>query len=98
MLVDDGRRVRRGEGVFVREPPRTLVGTDQAGTVIKLILTDFGYGGEVTTNLPVTFIVGSYTWDDLAQTAEIVPYQTVNQSLTGLLSLANSEMTPITAA
>jgi hypothetical protein len=73
-------------------------GTDQAGTVVKLILTDFGYGGEVTANLPITFCVGSYTWDDLAQTATLVPYQNVDQSLTGLLSLANTEMTPIAAA
>jgi len=73
-------------------------GTDQAGTVIKLILTDFGYGGEVTPQCPVTFITGSYEWDDLAQTATITPYQTAVQSLTGLLSLASQELTPITAA
>ena len=73
-------------------------GTDQAGTVVKLILTDFGYGGEVTPNLPITFIVGAFEWDDLAQTATITPYQTVNQSLTGLLSLENTELAPVTVA
>lgn len=62
-------------------------GTDQAGTVVKLILTDFGFGGEVSTNLPITFIVGQYDWDDFAQVATITPYQNVDQSLTGLLGL-----------
>src|SRR5207244_3791254 len=32
-------------------------GTDQAGTVVKLILCDFGYGGEVSSATPVQFIV-----------------------------------------
>jgi hypothetical protein len=73
-------------------------GCDQAGTVVKLILTDFGYGGEVTPQFPVTFITGSYEWDDLAQTATITPYQTVAASLQGLLSLASSELTPVTVA
>jgi hypothetical protein len=73
-------------------------GTDQAGTVVKLILSDFGYGGEVTPQFPITFIVGSYMWDDKAQTATITPYQSVDVSLTGLLSLENTILTPITVA
>jgi hypothetical protein len=73
-------------------------GTDQAGTMVKLILTDFGFGGEVTPQFPVTFIVGAYEWDDLAQTATITPYQTVDESLTGLLTLANNDLTPVTVA
>jgi len=73
-------------------------GTDQAGTVIKLILTDYGYGGEVDLSQPLTFIVGSYTWDDLAQTATLVPYVSVDASLSGLLSLANQVLTPIAIA
>ena len=73
-------------------------GTDQAGTVIKLILTDYGYGGEVDLSQPLTFIVGSYTWDDLAQTATLVPYVSVDSSIQGLLSLANQVLTPIAIA
>jgi len=71
-------------------------GADQAGTVVKLILADFGYGGEVTPQFPVTFIAGAYEWDDLAQTATITPYQSVDTSLQGLLSLASTELTPVT--
>jgi hypothetical protein len=73
-------------------------GTDQAGTVVQLILTDFGYGGEVTPQFPVTFIVGAYVWDDFAQTATITPYQSLDQSLTGMLSMENTVLTPIAAA
>lgn len=73
-------------------------GTDQAGTVCQLILTDFGYGGEVTPQFPITFLVGAYVWDDFAQTATITPYQNVDQSLTGLLSTQNTLMVPLTAA
>jgi hypothetical protein len=72
-------------------------GTDQAGNVVRLILCDFAYGGEVSP-VPVQFPVGSYTWDDFQQVATLVPYVSVDQSLTGLLSLANTEMTPITVA
>jgi hypothetical protein len=72
-------------------------GTDQAGTMVNLILTDFGYGGEIVPG-PINFIVGAYSWDDFAQVATITPYQNVDQSLTGLLSLRNSELVPIAAA
>jgi len=73
-------------------------GTDQAGTVVRLILTDYGYGGEVTPQFPVTFIVGAYSWDDFAQVATITPYQALDQSLTGLLQMENTVLTPIKAA
>jgi hypothetical protein len=73
------------------------LGTDQAGTVCRLILTDYGYGGEVTPG-PVTFITGAYVYDDQAQTAQITPYQSLDESLTGLLSMENTILTPIAAA
>jgi hypothetical protein len=70
-------------------------GTDQAGTVIRLILTDYAYGGEVTP-APITFITGGYTWDDFAGKATITPYQQLDQSLSGLLSMESTILTPIT--
>jgi hypothetical protein len=72
-------------------------GTDQAGTMVRLILTDFGYGGEVTPQFPVTFVVGAYVWDDFAQVATITPYQSLDTSLTGMLSMETTVLTPITA-
>lgn len=73
-------------------------GTDQAGTMMKLILTDFAFGGDVTPNMPVTFITGAYAWDDFAQTATVTPYQVLDQSISGLLNLENTLLQPATAA
>jgi hypothetical protein len=72
-------------------------GTDQAGTMVRMILSDWGLGGEVQPG-PIEWIVGAYEWDDFAQVATITPYQSLDQSLTGLLSMTNTVMTPITAA
>lgn len=73
------------------------LGTDQAGTVCKLVLTDYGYGGEIVPG-PISFLVGAYVYDDQAQTAQISPYQSLDESLTGLLSTENTVLTPIAAA
>jgi hypothetical protein len=72
-------------------------GTDPAGTVCKTILTDYGYGGEVVPG-PVQFIVGGYSWDDFAQQFTITPYQGLDLSVSGLLSMTSTVLQPITAA
>ena len=61
------------------------LGTDQCGTIARLVLTDFGYGGEVVAD-PVVFMVGSYSWDDQGQVATIAPFQSLDLSMAGLLS------------
>jgi len=73
-------------------------GTDQAGTVIRCILTDYAYGGSVLPQNPVTFPVGEYQWDEDNQVATITPYASLDQSLTGLLSMQSLVLTPISAA
>ena len=73
-------------------------GTDQAATVCRLVLTDFGYGSELAPGAPIQFIVGSYEWDDFAQVFTVTPYQALDQSLTGMLQALNTTMTPITVA
>ncbi len=73
-------------------------GTDQAGTMMKLILADFGYGGEVTPQFPLTFITGAYAWDDLAQQFTVTPYVALDQSLTGLLSMESTVLAPVAAS
>jgi hypothetical protein len=72
--------------------------TDQAGNVARLILTDFAYGGEVVPNVPIAFVIGSYLYDDFAQTAQISPFQTFDSSLTGMLSVWNTVNTPAAVA
>ena len=65
------------------------LGCEQAGEVCQLMLTDFGYGGEVTA-APVTFIVGAYSYDDVAQTATVTPFQSVADTISGLLTAVMS--------
>lgn len=74
------------------------LGCVRAGKVCRLILTDFGYGGEVTPQFPITFIIGTYVWNDQQQQATVTPYQTLNQNLQSLLSLEGTLLTPITTA
>jgi len=74
------------------------IGTDQASNVCRLILTDFGYGGEIAPNAPITFMIGQYEYDDFAQTARITPFASPDLSLTGLLSAANAALMPVTVA
>ena len=61
-------------------------GTDQAGTVCRLVIADFGYNGEITPAMPVTFPVGQYEWDDQHGIATITPFQSVVHDLAGLVS------------
>jgi len=61
-------------------------GTDQAGTVIRCIITDYAFGGEVTPATPVQFCVGSYEWDDQHQVATITPYHSMSQDWSALAS------------
>jgi hypothetical protein len=93
-------------GPFTVQPGQLLntggqpvdLGCEQAGTVCKLILSDYGYGGEVSAANPVTFTTGAYTYNDQAQTATITPYAALDTSLSGLLSMESTVLTPITVA
>jgi hypothetical protein len=72
-------------------------GTDQAGTMVRMILTDFGLGGEVQPG-PVEWVVAGYSWDDYQQVATLTPMTMFDQSLTGILSAWNVTSTPVTVA
>lgn len=61
-------------------------GTDQAGTVARLIAIDSGYGGEVNPG-PVTFVVGRYEYDDDTLTAAITPIQSYRTDIASLLAI-----------
>jgi hypothetical protein len=63
------------------------LGTEQAGNVYRLMLTDFGYGGEVSA-APVTVVGGQVQYDDSSQTLQITPYQSTDSSLAGILASA----------
>lgn len=89
--------VAQGEYLTSAGQPIDL-GTEQAGTMVRPILTDYAYGGEVVPNQPMQFIVGAFAWDDQAEVATVTPYQSIDESLTGLLSMENTVLTPITVA
>lgn len=92
-------------GPFTVQPGQLLntggqpvdLGCEQAGTVCRLILSDYGYGGEVTPSNPITFITGAYAYNDQTQTATIAPYAALDTSLAGLLGMESTVLTPITA-
>jgi hypothetical protein len=77
--------VRRGQLLTMGGTP-VDIGSSQAGTVCQLVFAAGGYGGEIVPALPVTFLVGGYSYDDTAQQATITPYQAADFSLTTLLS------------
>jgi hypothetical protein len=77
--------VRHGQWLTTGGQPIDL-GTDTAYPhVVRLILTDFGYGGEIIPT-PVTFVVGGYAYDEDAKTAKITPYQSYKSDLGTLLT------------
>jgi hypothetical protein len=59
--------------------------------VAQLVLTDFGYGGEVVLG-PVTFLVGSYEYDDDSLTGTVTPFQYLGNSFADLLSAASATL------
>ena len=63
------------------------LGMQRAGLVCQLILTDYGYGGEIN-NTPVEFLVGAYEYDDDAQVGTVTPFQNLRTDITSLLSVA----------
>lgn len=79
-----GFQVQPGQLLTMGGQPIDL-GADQAGTVVRLMAEDYGYGGEVIAG-PLQFVVGQYAYDDTTQTATITPFQSAATSLSSLLS------------
>jgi len=67
---------------------------ERAGEVVRLVIAAGGYGGEVSPMFPVTFPVGSYTWDQEAQTAQLTAFQSVRSDLSGLLGALGTGIKP----
>jgi hypothetical protein len=72
-------------------------GCDQAGNVVKMLLYDWGLGGEVVPG-PITWIVGAYEWNDFTQQATLTPMQVLEQSLGSLLAAGHSSLMPVAVA
>jgi len=61
------------------------LGCEHAGEVAQLICTDASLGGEVTPG-PITFLVGSYEFDNDTDTATITPFAGVRMDMASLVS------------
>ena len=85
-------------GQFAAGPGRLLtmggqpvdLGSDNSLHVYQLVLTDFGYGGEVTLLPPITFLGGGYEYDDETESATVTPFQYLAGDIQNLLSAAAS--------
>jgi len=75
--------VRPGQLLNIGGAPADL-GLDHCGTIVRLVLTSFGYGGELVPD-PAVFMVGTYEWNDETQTAQVTPFQSLDLSLSGLM-------------
>jgi hypothetical protein len=60
------------------------LGSDQAGLVYQVMVTDGSYGGEVAA-APLLFLSGGYEFDEDSSTATITPYQGVRSDLASLI-------------
>lgn len=70
------------------------LGTEHAGEVVRLVLADGPYGGEVTPAPPVQFYVGKYEYHDGDGTAIITPFQYWASDLAGMLQSLTPQKTP----
>lgn len=61
------------------------IGMETGMQVAQLILTDYGYGGEVTPGV-INFLVGEFEFDDAAQTAQVTPFQATADDMSSLIS------------
>lgn len=92
-------------GPFVIQPGQLLntggqpvdLGAEIAGEVYRLILTDYGYGGEDTPK-PITFVAGQVEYDDEAATLTVTPMGGIRTDFQGLLTNAMAMLPPAAAA
>ena len=77
--------LRQGQLLTMGGAPCDLA-SEQAGFVAQLVFGAGGYGGEIVPVLPVTFMCGTYSYDDTTQTATVGAYQNVKFDLNTLLS------------
>lgn len=77
--------VRTGQYLTTGGVPVDL-GTERAGRVVRLLLSDAAYGGEQVTG-EIAFTVGAYSYDDDSQTAQVTPLVSARSDFSGLLAL-----------
>jgi hypothetical protein len=86
-----GYTVWKGQYLTLGGTPVDLGCETAYPNVVRLLLTDGSYGGEVVAT-PVTFVVGEYEYSDDTKTATITPYQSYKTDLSTLLTAALPEL------
>lgn len=72
------------------------LGCEQPGSIVKLMATDAGYGGEVIPG-PVQFLSGQTMYDDDAELLTVTPFQFVTSDLASMISGITAALTPASA-
>jgi hypothetical protein len=86
----DAFTIRQGELLNAGGYP-VDAGTDQSGEMVRLILADYGYGGEVVPD-PVIFMIGGYEWDDTGEQGQVTAFQSLNLSVSNMLSVLSTTL------
>jgi hypothetical protein len=79
--------VRFGQLLTTGGTPVDL-GTERAGNVARLLVTDAPFGGEVAAGL-IEFTIGAYSYSEDDQTAQVTPMQSARSDFSALLSLVS---------
>ena len=66
------------------------LGCDRAGTVVRLLVTDAPFGGDAVTG-QITFVVGTYEYNDDDGTATITPMASPRADFSSLLALVSPQ-------
>lgn len=69
------------------------LGFEQPGLIYKLMISDYGYGGEVLPG-PIQFLAGATMFDDDAHQLTVTPFQYVTSSLQDMISGITAALTP----
>jgi hypothetical protein len=77
--------IRQGQWLTLGGSPIDIGAERGIPQVVQLQLIQAGYGGEVVPG-PITFPVGSWEYDDTAQTATVSPLQSIASDLSSLLA------------
>lgn len=77
--------IRQGQLLTLGGYPADIGAERGIPGVCQLLLSDFGFGGELVQG-PITFPVGTYEYDDTAQTAAVTPFASIASDLSSLLA------------
>lgn len=73
--------------------PGLFWGDGMTAMVVRVLLADFAFSGEVARG-PITLMIGAYEWDDGAMTATLTPFESMRHDFASLMSAAVDSFHP----